>query len=145
MDEGEMFPVDQQPPADPLDPPSLPPSQVTASSDVQEVRISRSKRRRSSDRDQQNQVQDPDQRRWTSEDQQAVLIHGLSVERYRVVYSSVLKSSVLTALSSANNSDYVSQVLELKQRLWLELSRPQLVETVTEDGRVEVKEIFDLT
>ena len=33
-----------------------------------------------------------------------VLIHGLSVERYRVIYNSVLQPSVLAALSSAKNT-----------------------------------------
>lgn len=46
---------------------------------------------------------------------------------------------------SSHFKDYVSQVLELKQLLWTQLGRPQLQETLMEDGRVEVKEIFDLT
>eukprot|EP00064_Thunnus_orientalis_P019967 superscaffoldBa00005250_g20098 len=81
----------------------------------------------------------------TSNDQQPLLIHGLSVERYRAIYNSVLEPSVLSALSSCGNADYVARTLELKQRLWTALCRPQLQETVMEDGRVEVKEIFDLT
>lgn len=36
-----------------------------------------------------------------SSDQQPVLIHGLSVERYRDIYNSVLPPSVLAALSSS--------------------------------------------
>ncbi|XP_044049625.1 uncharacterized protein C22orf31-like isoform X1 [Siniperca chuatsi] len=81
----------------------------------------------------------------SSDEQQPLLIHGLSVERYREIYHSVLQPSLLAALPASQPADYVSQVLELKQRLWTALSRPRLEETLGEDGRVEVKEIFDLT
>ncbi|XP_044049627.1 uncharacterized protein C22orf31-like isoform X2 [Siniperca chuatsi] len=76
----------------------------------------------------------------SSDEQQPLLIHGLSVERYREIYHSVLQPSLLAALPASQPA-----VLELKQRLWTALSRPRLEETLGEDGRVEVKEIFDLT
>ncbi|KAF3705999.1 Apoptosis facilitator Bcl-2-like protein 14 [Channa argus] len=75
----------------------------------------------------------------TPEDQQPLLIHGLSVERYKVIYNSVLTPSVLADLSSSKSVDYIPKALELKQCLWTALSRPHLEETVMEDRRVEVK------
>lgn len=81
----------------------------------------------------------------TDSNKDTVLIHGLSVQRYREIYHSVLTPAALSALPTNNPTEYMAQVLELKQRLWVTLSRPQFKETVREDGRVTVTEICDLT
>ncbi|KAK7891631.1 hypothetical protein WMY93_023594 [Mugilogobius chulae] len=74
-----------------------------------------------------------------------VRIHGLSVQRYRQIYYSVLTPDALAALPTDDPAEYMTQVLELKQRLFEALHRPQFQETVGENGQVHISETFDLT
>lgn len=90
-------------------------------------------------------VNEQEEEEDTDSNKETVLIHGLSVQRYREIYNSVLSPAALSSLSTHDPAEYMTEVLELKQRLWAALYRPQFQETVGEDGRVHITETFDLT
>ena len=75
--------------------------------------------------------------------QQPLLMHGLSVEQYRVVYNTIVEpwASKRRPSTAGKKSSVLGR--DLKYKLWMAVDRPNLEEVTAEDGRVEIRLAFD--